>query len=262
MAAIVAALAAAPPAPAVTTVWAAGDGGVPESYDDEVAARIRQLGVDRFLYLGDVYQSGTWQDYSRNYAPSFGRFRSISSPTPGNHEWLNHASGYDPYWGVRAPRSGGHWYSFDLGGWHFVSLNSEQSTGADSRQIRWLRGDLRRHPGTCTIAFWHRPRYSATRGDDRRLDPAWRALDGHSVAVLNGHEHNYQRFRRRRGIVEFIVGTGGRHQYELHPDSRLRASRTGVYGALRLRLARTRARFDFVSSGGTTLDSGTLRCNR
>jgi hypothetical protein len=257
-------LATAGPAGA-QTVWAVGDGGVPETTDDELAAYIEGTGpFDRFLYLGDVYETGTAEEFQQRYHPSFGRFKDWSSPTPGNHEWPNRAVGYDPYWGALAPQTeGGHWYSFDLGGWHFVSLNTEEPIDAASPQIAWLRRDLARYSGTCTVAFMHKPRYTATTGVSDRADveAAWSELAGRAVAVLAGHDHNYERFHPNRGLVQFVVGTGGRARYDLDEgDSRLAAGTDAHYGALRLRLARDGAQFDFRATGGALLDSGSLGC--
>ena len=207
-------------------MWAVGDGAVATSGDDQVAARIEREGLDHFLYLGDVYDTGTAQEYATRYDPSYGRFKAISSPTPGNHEWANRATGYDPYWGALAPQNGGgHWYSLDLGGWHLVSLSSQEPADEGSAQLAWLRRDLAAHPGRCTIAFWHKPRYSAGRhGDNAATEGAWAALSGHAVAVLSGHDHDYQRLAPNRGIVQFVVGTGGAPSYPVNTsDPRLRA---------------------------------------
>ena len=247
---------------AVSTVWAVGDGGVSGADDDAVAARIQQEGLDHFLYLGDVYESGTAQEYATNYQTSFGRFKSITSPTPGNHEWPRRAEGYDPYWGsrVRQP-DGGHHYSFDIGGWHVVSLNSEDSSTVE-RQRQWLVGDLARYSGTCTIAFWHRPRYNAGRhGEALSMDPLYDTLSGHAVALLTGHDHNYQRYPPFQGIAQFVVGTGGNGHYPVNEsDSRLAASNDTAFGALRMELGDTGMRYEFVRTDGARLDSGTLPC--
>jgi hypothetical protein len=249
---------------AAQTVWAVGDGGVEGPEDDAVAARIEASGpFDRLLYLGDVYETGTADEFARNYHPSFGRFKSQTSPTPGNHEWGNRATGYDPYWGALAPRTaGGHWYSFDLGRWHVISLNSMEDLAAGSRQLAWLRRDLARYQGTCTAAFLHHPRYDASegRGDDANLEPLWQALVGKAVVVLSGHGHNYQRFAPERGIVQFVVGTGGRRRYGLFAHPRLVAGTDDHFGALRMRLAADGATFEFVTTDGAVLDSGSLAC--
>ena len=249
---------------AAATIWAVGDGAVPEPYDEEVAQRIQADGpFDRFLYLGDVYETGTAEEYRTNYDPAFGRFKAFSSPTPGNHEWDNRGQGYDPYWGSLAPRNGGHWYSFDLAGWHIVSLNSEEDASEGSAQVAWLRADLARYDGTCTLAFMHKPRYSAQAdsGGHPELEPAWSSLVGRAVAVLAGHHHNYQRLAPERGLVQFVVGTGGRRRYNVNEaDPRLQASSDQVFGALRLRLASGTATYDFLTSSGEGLDSGSLGC--
>jgi hypothetical protein len=207
------AIAAPPPAASALTVWAVGDGGVAGPKDDLVAARIAREGLHRLLYLGDVYDTGSAEEYASRFHRSFGRFKRLIRPTPGNHEWPNRAVGYDAYWRDLAPRSAaGHWYSFDLEGWHIVSLNSEEVSRPE--QLAWLRSDLARHPGTCTISFLHRPRYSAGKhADDPDIEPLWSALAGRAVSVLAGHDHNYQRLRANRGLVQFVAGTGGRRLY-------------------------------------------------
>jgi hypothetical protein len=251
---------------AQTTIWAVGDGGVKEPTDDAVAARIESEGpFERLLYLGDVYETGTASDFANHYHPSFGRFKERTSPTPGNHEWGNRARGYDPYWGGLAPRQpgGGHYYSFDLGGWHVVSLNSEESIGAGSAQVRWLKRDLAGYNGTCTIAFIHRPRYSAGayKGAGGGLEPAWATLAGRAVAFLSGHDHNYQRLKPNRGMTQLIVGTGGRHLYAVNEsDSLLVASDEDTHGAMRVVLEPGRLEHTFIASDGARGDRGSIPC--
>jgi hypothetical protein len=265
--ATVAVLAAAAPA-AAQTVWAVGDGAVAGETDDQLADYIGGSGaLDRFLYLGDVYETGTAQEFADNYDTSFGVFKAKSSPTPGNHEWGNRATGYDPYWGPLAPQTnGGHWYSFDLGDWHFVSINSEESVAADSAQIAWLNQDLAARQGTCTIAVMHKPRFTATEGlgvtERTELATVWNELKGHAVALLSGHDHNYERFHPVDGIAQFIAGTGGRSLHPLNEaDARLAAGSDQVFGALRVQLARGSAEFAFFPTGAAQpLDSGTLAC--
>jgi hypothetical protein len=259
------ALGAAGGAKAETTVWAVGDGAVPGAEDDALAALVASRDIDRLLYLGDVYESGTAEEFALNYHPSWGRFKAITHPTPGNHEWDRRAEGYDPYWDPLVSRApgGGYYYSLDLRGWHLVSLNSHEDSGPGSPQARWLARDLRGYDGTCTIAFHHRPRYSAgPHGDAPDLEPLYRLLAGDAVALLSGHDHNYQRLRPERGVVQFVVGSGGR--LPLYPVNRLDA-RLSAYddvnlGALALGLEPSRARFRFVRADGTDGDSGELGC--
>lgn len=261
--ATLATVALVPAAAQAQTVWAVGDGAVPEQTDDAVAARIEREGIDRLLYLGDVYETGTAAEFKRNYHPSFGRFKQITSPTPGNHEWRNRRVGYDPYWGSLAPRTGGgHYYSFDYAGWHFVSLNSHEDSSSGSPQVAWLRRDLARYDGDCTIAFWHRPRYSAGgHGYAEDTEPFWRALQGRAVVALAGHEHNYQRLRAERGILPLIAGTGGRKLSGVNTSHhRLVAYDVRHHGAVRMRLSSGRLRYEFVTTGGAVTDRGSLSC--
>jgi hypothetical protein len=261
--ATVAALAAAGRAGAAT-VWAVGDGAVPGPVDERVGDLIARGDPDHFLYLGDVYETGTAVEFATHYDSAFGRFKDFTSPTPGNHEWDNRAVGYDPYWGprVRQP-DGGHYYSLDIAGWHVVSLNSEEAIGEGSRQLDWLRADLAARTGTCTVAFVHAPRYNAgNHPDATELEPAWRALEGHAATVLSGHDHNYQRFLPNRGITQFVVGTGGRARAGTDErDPRLARALDGDFGALRMNVVPGRIDWAFVSLGRGTLDSGRLRCN-
>lgn len=248
------------------TLWAVGDGADGSESSIEVAELIERGDPDRFLYLGDVYENGTAEDYSERYEPVYGRFSAITAPTAGNHEWGNREQGYFPYWrqasGVRIPR----WYAFKVAGWQIISLNSEDEHERGSPQVDWLRRQLRRSRavGSCRIAFWHRPRYSAGRGGDQvDVEPFWRALSGRARLVLNGHNHDMQRHLRRRGIVELVAGSGGHEPRSVdETDPRLGFAAEDVLGALRLELTRRTADYAFVAVDGTVLDSGTVRCRR
>ncbi len=257
-------LGAASTAAAGTRLWAVGDGGVSAGADDSLASWVAGRGIDRLLYLGDVYERGSAREFETNYASSWGRFKRITNPTPGNHEWGNRESGYDRYWGRRARGAkGAHYYSFNLDGWHFVSLNSEEDTGSASPQLAWLRRDLSRFGGTCTVAFWHRPRYDAGfHSDAADVEPFWRALAGRAAVVLNGHDHNYQRFRPVRGITQFIAGAGGRlplHEID-SSDRRLAAADRSSPGALRLGLKRSAMTYGYRHPDGSRSDSGRVGC--
>jgi hypothetical protein len=250
-----------PASAAATTVWAVGDGADSTTRDDAVAAMVEQRSPDAFLYLGDVYEDGTAAEYAANYATGFGRMKPITYPTPGNHEWGKRAEGYDTYWGSRFTSP--HYYSFDLGGWHLISLNSEEPHEAGSAQLDWLRRDLGERSGDCTIAFWHRARYSAGHhGDESSLAAVWGSLAGRASIVLTGHDHTYQRFRPINGITNWVVGTGGHGLTGINAsDSRLAAHSNSEYGALRLTLTRNRADYAFFSSTGSIIDSGGVRCD-
>jgi 3',5'-cyclic AMP phosphodiesterase CpdA len=244
------------------TVWAVGDGADGNPAAARVARLIARSKPDRLLYLGDVYEEGTAEEYARNYAPIYGGLGQRTAPTPGNHEWPNHTTGYDPYWERVYGRKIQHYYSFETGGWQILSLNSQMPHDSGSAQVRWLRAATR-SDHTCRLAFWHRPRFSAGEhhGDQVDVQPFWQALAGRAAIVLNGHEHDMQRFRPRDGITEFVSGAGGRRLYAIDMTRKdLAFADDEQYGALRLELARGSAAYQFVSAGGRVLDSGNVRC--
>jgi hypothetical protein len=256
---VIAAFACGPAAAA--TVWAVGDGAYAGPNDDAVTNLVAAGPADQLLYLGDVYEAGTASEYATNYDSSYGRLKPITRPTPGNHEWGNRATGYDPYWGPSY--SDPHYYAFDLAGWHLVSLNSEEPMGEGSAQLDWLRADLAGRSDNCTIAFWHKPRFSAgAHGDHTATEPLWRALAGRARIVLAGHDHNYQRFVPVDGITSFVVGTGGKTPYPYPSDLRLAAGQHTAFGALALTLRPGLADFAFRTTGGSTFDAGTIPCDQ
>jgi calcineurin-like phosphoesterase family protein len=262
--AAIAAPAQAPPPPSPAeraVVWAVGDGGDGSRGARRMAARIARDRPDRFFYLGDVYQAGTASDFRRNYEPSYGRLKRITEPTPGNHDWTNRNSGYLPYWRRAKGRPQPWWYSFRLGGWQILNLNSEAPHHAGSEQLRWLRGRLR-EPGNCRVAIMHRPRFAARglHGDQTDMAPIWNALRGHARIVISGHEHSLQRLHRRDGMTQYVAGAGGEILYGMRPDRRLAFGRRGVTGALRMVLEPGSAALEFRSVGGGTLDSSRARC--
>jgi hypothetical protein len=251
----------ASPTPAV--IWAAGDGADGSLPAKRLAAHIAKADPDRFLYIGDVYPSGTATDFKVNYGSTYGRLRAITEPTPGNHEWFNRGQGYFPYWRKAKGRAQRSYYSFTIQGWQFLDLNSEGAHGTSSAQLKWLRKQVAA-PGTCRIAFWHRPRYSAgnVHGDAPDVAPLWNALKGHARLVINGHDHTMQRMKKRSGLTEYVAGTGGANLYRNRRDSRLAWGRSGVTGGLRIVLRPGRATLEFRSSSGKLLDRSHATCKR
>jgi hypothetical protein len=210
---------------------AAGDIGDCTSHGDEATAALVRDIAGTVATLGDhAYETGSRQEFSRCYDPSWGSEKARTRPTAGNHDYeTRNAKGYFDYFGQAAGNRGEGYYSYDLGAWHIVVLNSncEQvgGCGTSSRQGRWLRADLAAHPATCTLAYWHDPLFSSGKehGGDEAMRPAWQVLyDAEADVVLSAHEHNYERFApqdpsgrldRERGIREFVVGTGGSSHY-------------------------------------------------
>lgn len=258
-----------------------GEGTLDNCRQQYVADLVAQGGADVFLPLGDIqYEEGTPEQFSRSYDPSFGRYLNITYPIVGNHEYLTvDAAGYYGYFGERAgdPEKG--YYSFDLGAWHVVALNSNCSEvgGCEpgSPQERWLRADLAANPSRCTLAYMHHPRFSSGHhGNNNELEAFWSALhDFGTEIVLSGHDHIYERFAPQTadgafdpesGIRQFIVGTGGKNHTEIEaikPHSELQHS--GTYGLLELVLEAERYRWTFVPEAGQRFtDSGSENCHR
>lgn len=262
-------------------ILAAGDIATCDSNDDEATAQLIARRPGTVLTLGDqAYPDGSAEQFSGCYAPSWGRFKTRTRPAPGNHEYRTAAAAaYFLYFGVAAGPRGRGYYSFDLGGWHIVSLNSNCSdiAGCDagSPQVRWLRADLVGHRSRCTLAYWHHPRFSSGKehGSEEEMRPIWQVLyDNGADVVLSGHEHNYERFApqtasgkrdRARGIREFVVGTGGKSHYVLGaPIANSEIRNDNTFGVLELRLRPSGYNWKFIPiAGGQFTDSGSAACH-
>jgi hypothetical protein len=259
-----------------------GAGGRSACHQQAVSNLLVGRSLAAFLPLGDnQYEDGALAKFQTSYALSYGRVKAISRPVPGNHEYLTPgAAGYFDYFGSSAGERGKGWYSYDLGGWHLIALNSScgqiGGCGPDSPQGRWLEADLAAHPSACTLAYWHHPRFSSGKhGSSASMAPLWQALyQGGAEIVLNGHDHVYERFAPQnpagvadpvRGIRQFVVGTGGNNHYAFtNPlgitNSEVRNADT--FGVLELALGNDVYQWRFVpSSGGTFSDSGTGTCH-
>jgi hypothetical protein len=257
---------------ATSTLLAVGDIAFCSSSNDEAVARVASSLPGRIALLGDnAYPDGSAVDYARCFDPPWRGLRDRLRPVPGNHDFqTSDASGYFSYFGAAAGTPGQGWYSYDLGGWHLVALNSECDAiggcGHGSPQLAWLVADLAAHPGACTLAYWHHPRFSSgLHGDDTQTDPLWHALAvAHADIVLSGHDHDYERFAPIDGIRSFVVGTGGRSLYAWPgasiANSQVRADNT--YGLLELQLGAGSYTWRFVrAAGGSFTDSGGGTCH-
>jgi hypothetical protein len=260
---------------------AAGDIASCSSSGDEATANL----VDRIsgvvATLGDtVYPNGSTSDFARCYRGSWGRFKSRTRPAVGNHEYqTDGAVSYFDYFGAAAGDRRRGYYSYDLGSWHVIVLNSNCGVAGcteGSRQERWLRANLRAAPRRCTLAYWHHP-YFTSGGEHPpllSLRPLVQDLyDAGVELALTGHNHNYERFApqnpsgrldRARGIRAFVVGTGGASHYKFGSvrarNSELRNDST--YGVLRLTLRADGYTWRFVPVKGSTFtDSGTGTCH-
>jgi Bacterial Ig domain/Calcineurin-like phosphoesterase len=260
-------------------VGAVGDGASGETNEGNVAKLVASWNPNLFLYLGDVYEDGRPMEFNNWYGnpgtPStYGQFYSITDPTIGNHEYVgSDINGYKWYWN-NVP----HYYSYNAGGWHFVSLDniskfigSSTSNANYKAETNWLQNDLANNNLGCTIVYYHEPEFNVgPEGVATNTAGIWQILAKNNVAlVLNGHDHDYQRWvpldgngnPSPNGVTEFVVGSGGHgHQSRRSTDSRLAASDFTHFGALRLALGSSGAGYQFVTTGGTTIDSGSIPC--
>ena len=231
------------------------------------------------LTLGDEqYVIGRLRSFMSEYGPTWGRALSITHPAPGNHEYDSHgADGFFAYFGGAAGTPDTPWYSFSVGPWHVIALNSECDAvggcGKGSRQERWLAADLAAHPTRCTLAFWHEPRFSSGgHGNHGAYSAFWDDLyRAGADLVLNGHDHDYERFAPQspagvhddaRGIREFVVGTGGKNLRSfrvIRANSQVRLSQFGV---LELTLHRDGYAWRFLTVPGHGIgDQGSDACH-
>ena len=254
---------------ASVTIAAAGDiaqDGAEKGTSDLI---YNDASISTVLALGDnAYNSGTIDEYNRKYDPTWGRFKSKTKPTPGNHEYYDNNRGYNSYWN-NPPE----YYSFEAGPWHVISLNSQIDHGSGSQQVQWLKNDLAANPKQCVMAFWHQPRFTAgTHDDDSSTQPFWDVLySANADVVLGGHSHTYERFAMSkpdgtvdtsRGIREFVVGTGGGTLGGGgHTVGKREFADTTHYGVIKMDLSSNGYTWKFVATGGAVLDQGSGTCH-
>jgi hypothetical protein len=257
-------------------IVAAGDISRQRIGEQALTSRVvHSLRPTRVLALGDLqYPAGAYRDFMAYYDPTWGRFNDKLISAPGNHEYETAgAAGYLRYFGKRAHPFGHTYFSRNVREWHIVSLDANIARGPRSSQLRWLRRDLRRARQDCVLALWHHPMFSsgAKHGHDHSQAAFWHALyRARADVILNGHEHNYERFAKQRpsgtkarhGIREWVVGTGGATPYPFGRPARNSQKRiTNVFGVLELTLRPHSYAWRFVVVGGEVLDRGRATCN-
>jgi hypothetical protein len=272
------------PPPSGKVIVAAGDIADCRREGDDATARLVG-GIDgaTVLTLGDnAYPDGSAEDFAECYDPTWGRFKGRTKPSPGNHDYdTQGAQGYFEYFGKAAgdPEEG--YYSYDLGEWHLVALNSncgegEVRCGPGSLQVQWLEEDLAANDDKrCTLAYFHHPRFSSgeVHGNTPEVKPFWGVLyEAGADVILSGHEHNYERFAPqdpdgkadpKRGIREFVVGTGGAHHYHiLEPLPNSEVHNDNTYGVLKLTLHPKSYEWRFLpAASGEFTDSDEDQCH-
>ncbi len=272
------------PSPFDPVILAAGDiARCGDTGDLHTAALIEKIPNATVLPLGDnAYESGTPQNYAGCYDPAWGAFKARTRPVPGNHDYLTAgAAGYFGYFGALAgdPKKG--YYSYNLGSWHLLAINSDCSPvggcGAGSAEEKWVRADLAASKAKCTLAYWHHAYYTALAKGGTGPAPAMSAIftdlyNAGAEIVLSGHIHAYERFAPQnasgsldaaRGVVQFVVGTGGSNftplLQPLAPNTL--AHQDTVFGVLKLTLHAASYTYQFLPISGQYTDSGTVNCH-
>jgi hypothetical protein len=253
------------------TFVGAGDISDCNNDNDELTAQLLDGIPGTVFTAGDnVYDSGTSEQFANCYDPTWGRHKDRTKPIPGNHDYrTSDAAPYFQYFN-NIPS----YYAYDLGSWRIYALNSEIDVSEVSAQIVWLQADLLANPRQCVLAYWHKPRWSSgnNHGSNPDMQTLWQIFyDAGAEVVLNGHEHNYERFAPVNGagevdplgLREFVVGMGGRDLYKfgtILPASEARDDTS--YGVLKLTLRPTGYDWQFVPAAGSTFtDSGSMECH-
>jgi hypothetical protein len=245
--------------------------------DDSTGALISRIPGEVFTLGDNAYPNGTTSEFNNCYDPAWGSFKARTHPSVGNRDYnTSGASPYYSYFGAAAGVAGQGYYSFDVGAWHVIVLNSNIATGVGSPQEMWLSADLAAHPNLCTLAYWHHPLYSSSSGastTDNVSRPFWNALYAAGAdVVLNGHRHSYERIARLKpdgtldpatGIRTFVVGTGGESTgnfTNIVTGSEVREGQT--FGVMKLTLSASSYTWEFVPiTGQTFTDTGTESCH-
>lgn len=244
----------------------------------KTAYTTQSLNPTAILVLGDnQYEKGEFTNYQTSFDKSWGTLKQLIKPVPGNHEYYTPgAAGYYQYFGAAAHPENNGYYSYKIGSWHIIALNSNcaEIGGCDTQspQYKWLAQDLATNGKKCTLAYWHHPRFSSgEHGDNPISKDFWKLLyDKKADVILNGHDHIYERFEltdpsgaaRYNGMMQFTVGTGGKNltgYKKLRGNSAFRQNST--FGVLSLTLSPSSYNYKFVDIAGVSSDAGTQACN-
>jgi 3',5'-cyclic AMP phosphodiesterase CpdA len=246
--------------------------GIPEV---AMTANLLESMPGTIVALGDLaYPAGSANDFATCYDPTWGRVRQRTHPAPGNHDYeTQQGAPYYSYFGANAGPSGRGYYSYRAGAWLVLSLNSNIPASADSAQAAWVRATLASNPTSCTLAYWHYPVFSSgPNGNNGAMRDIWRILqDEGADVVLSGHDHIYERFAPqdasgradpRRGLRQFVVGTGGAHLYSPRAIQQNSEVISSTFGVLKLTLKARSYEWQFVSIPGKSFtDFGVGECH-
>ncbi|MEU7475074.1 discoidin domain-containing protein [Lentzea sp. NPDC042327] len=267
-----------PPAPGDTiTVVAAGDiASLTNTEHYETAKLIDQIKPNHILTVGDnQYDSGTLTEFRNHYDKSWGRYKSITHPATGNHEWEDNLNGYKSYFGAQAYPAGKPYYSWEAGDFHFVSFDSQKmyDTGADSTQLDWLKADLAANTKACVVGYWHHPRFnSGEYGDKSKMSALWNVFaDAKADLVLSGHDHHYERLKplnksgavdEANGLRSAIIGIGGDYLYDaVKPRTGVEKWFADTHGVVKFTLSGRSYSWEVIDTAGRVRDkAGPFTC--
>ncbi len=250
-----------------TVVYAVGDAADGGAEAAELASYVEDQDPDRFFYLGDVYDTGTAEEFEQNYDPLYGDLADRTDPVIGNHEYPNVEDGYYPYWQGKRGWTEAHAkhrsYIDPESGWQVIAYSSEAEPAAEAR---WVMRQIDKQDGTCRIALAHRARYSiadSQHTDNVDQEPIWNVLAGTTAINLAAHSHVYGRLEPIDGVNVIVSGQGGHDIRELGPQQHeVAASTAGATSVTRLVLRPGEAELTQVGPDGTNYDSDTIACER
>jgi hypothetical protein len=240
----------------------------------ELTARLLDRTPGTVFMLGDgAYGDGKLEEYLNCYEPTWGRHLGRTRPVPGNHDYSPASlRGFFTYFAGQIGEGGRSYYEFRLGAWRVYALDSNIDAGQGSAQYQWLANALPLESGGCTLAYWHHPLVSSSKGgDNHQMLPLWRLLvERGADVVLNGHAHAYERFAPMgsslsfdpAGIRQFTVGTGGARLYPFESVAPLGEARISAWGVLKLVLSNGGYSWQFMpAAAGSPSDSGQAACH-
>ncbi len=260
------------------TVTLVGSGSIArcdKTFDEQTGALLNGIGGTVFTTGDNVYSANS-ADFDNCYGPSWGAHKTRTRPSIGDLDYLN-SGAYFSYFGANAGDPDNGYYSYDIGSWHIVVLNSSIAMSVGSAQEIWLKADLAATSKPCVLAYWHFPRFSSfSTGVRSSVKPLWDALyAAQADVVVNGHYRLYERFAQQtpnevadpdRGIRQFTLGTGGQGIDGIagtvtpRPNSEVRAA--GVYGVLKFTLGPATYEWQLIPMAGQTItDSGDAICH-
>jgi hypothetical protein len=230
----------------------------------------------QILTIGDnAYPVGVSAEFTNCYEPTWGRFKDRTRPASGNHEYYTpEAGGYHDYFGAAAGKPPGFYYSFDLGNWHLLSINSNLHGVEREAELAWLKKDLAQSKAHCTLAYWHHPLFSSGgHGNNEKMREFWQLLQAaHADVILTGHDHDYERFAPQdadgnadsaHGIREFVVGTGGAYLTPfLFRKANSEIANASTHGVLKMALKDNGYEWEFLPVAGSSFtDHGVALCH-